>query len=134
MIKNFVKTDSKSLFYLGMDFMIDENYKVWLLEGNKSPFMEEYDKVNRKNKIGLSTDIFNILGVIPYDHSNNIPLEKNNCHFKNKEEEMINNAFCEFNRPRGNLELIFPNKDTLTYYKKLFIKDYEENVRLWNLL
>ena len=134
MIKNIAKTDSKSLFYLGMDFMIDENYKVWLLEGNKSPFMEEYDKVNRKNKIGLSTDIFNILGVIPYDHSNNLPLENNNCHFKNKEEEMINDAFCEFNRPRGNLELIFPIKDTLSYYKKFFIKDYEENVRLWNLL
>ena len=134
MIKNFEKTDSKSLFYLGMDFMIDENYKVWLLKGNKSPYMEEYDKVNRKNKIGLSTDIFNILGVIPYDHSNNLPLEKNNCNFRNKEEEMINNAFCEFNRPRGNLELIFPIKDTLSYYKQFFIKDYEENSRLWNLL
>ena len=47
---------------------------------------------------------------------------------------MINNAFCEFNRPRGNLELIFPIKDTLSYYKQFFIKDYEENSRLWNLL
>ena len=103
MIKNFSKTDSKSLFYLGMDFIIDENYKVWLLKGNKSPFMEEYDKVNRKNKIGLSTDI-------------------------------LNNSFCEFNRPRGNLELIFPIKDTLSYYKTFFIKDYEENIRLWNIL
>ena len=95
--------------------------------------MEEYDEVNTKNKIGLSTDIFNILGLIPYDHSNDIPVENKKCYFKDKDEEMINEAFCEFSRPQGNLELIFPVKETLSYYKK-FIKDYDENIKLWNLI
>lgn len=120
--------------YLGLDLMIDDNFKVWLLEANDTPHMELYDKVNKKNKIGLSTDIFNILGIIPFDHSSNLPLEKNICNFKKEIEEKLNNAFCEFNRPNGNLERIFPVKETLSYYKKFFVQNYKINDELWKLL
>ena len=96
--------------------------------------MESYDKVNEKNKIGISTDIFNILGIIPFDHSNNNPLEQKTCSFKNKIEEKLNNIFCEFERPNGKLERIFPIKETLSYYKQFFIKNYKENEELWKLL
>ena len=120
--------------YFGLDMLIDENFKVWFLEANDAAHMEGYDKVNLKNKIGISTDIFNILGIIPFDHSNNIPLEKNTCNFKDELEEKINNIFCEFNRPNGNLERIFPVKETLSYYQRFFVKKYKENEELWKLL
>ena len=126
--------NEKSFMFFGLDMMIDTNYKVWFLETNDVPHMELYDKVNKKNKIGLSTDIINILGLIPIDHSNEIPKENNKCIFKNKIEEKNNNVFCEFNRPKGKFERIFPIKETLSYYKKFFKKEYEENKELWKLL
>ena len=131
----FTKYNGKSFMFLGLDMMIDENFKVWFLEANDAAHMEEYDKINEKNKIGISTDILNILGIIPFDHSNNIPLENKSCIFKNKLDEIINDAFCEFQRPQGNLEIIFPIKKTISYYKKFFINKYRENLELWkNLL
>ena len=128
---SFSYYNEKTFFYLGLDMMIDENFRVWFLEGNDCAHMEGYDKVNKKNKFGVSTDIINILGLIPFDHSNGNPIEENKCHFNNKIEEKINNAFCEFNRPNGNFERIFPVKETLSYYKKFFVKDYKENLELW---
>ena len=133
-LKEFTKYKAKTFMYFGLDVLIDENFKVWFLEANDSAHMEGYDKVNLKNKIGISTDIFNILGIIPFDHSNNIPLEKNTCDFKDELEEKINNIFCEFNRPNGNLERIFPVKETLSYYQQFFVKKYKENEELWKLL
>ena len=130
----FTKYNVKSFMFLGLDIMIDHNFKVWFLEANDAAHMEEYDKVNEKNKIGISTDIFNILGLIPFDHSNGIPLEEKKCIFQNKIDEKINNAFCEFNRPQGNLERIFPIKKSLSYYSQFFIKNYKENNELWKYL
>ena len=130
----FTKYDAKSFMFLGLDMMIDENFKVWFLEANDAAHMEEYDKINEKNKIGISTDILNILGIIPFDHLNGIPLENKSCTFKNKLDEIINNAFCEFQRPQGNLEIIFPIKKTISYYKKFFINKYRENLELWKNL
>ena len=133
-LKTFTNYNAKSFIFFGLDILIDENYKVWFLEANDTPHMELYDKVNEKNKIGISTDIFNILGIIPFDHSNNNPLEQKTCSFKNKIEEKLNNIFCEFERPKGKLERIFPIKETLSYYKQFFIKNYKENEELWKLL
>ena len=131
---NLTYYNEKSFIFFGLDMMIDTNYKVWFLEANDTPHMEGYDKVNKKNKIGLSTDIINILGLIPFDHSNGIPIENNKCIFKNKIEEKNNNVFCQFNRPKGKFERIFPVKETISYYKKFFKREYEENKELWKLL
>ena len=126
--------EAKSFAFFGLDLMIDDNYKVWLLEANDAPHMNSIDKVNEKNKIGFSTDVFNLLGIVPFDHSNGNPLENKACHFNNRLEKLINNAFCEFSRPQGNLERIFPVKETLSYYRQFFIKEYKENIELWKHL
>ena len=126
--------EAKSFAFFGLDLMIDDNYKVWLLEANDAPHMNSIDKVNDKNKIGFSTDVFNLLGIVPFDHSNGNPLENKACHFNNRLEKLINNAFCEFSRPQGNLERIFPVKETLSYYRQFFIKEYKENIELWKHL
>ena len=133
-LKIFTKNEAKSFMFFGLDMMIDENYKVWFLEANDAAHMVGYDKINEINKIGISTDILNILGIIPFDHSNNNPLENKTCNFKNQFEQILNNAFCEFYRPQGNLERIFPVKESLSYYKKFFEKKYKENIELWNYL
>ena len=134
-MKEYTKYEAKSFMFYGLDVLIDKNFKVWFLEANDSAHMEGYDKINKMNKIGFTTDILNILGIIPFDHSNNNPLENNDkCIFKDKIEEKINNAFCEFYRPKGNLERIFPIKENLAYYKKFFVKKYKENEELWKIL
>ena len=51
-----------------------------------------------------------------------------------KLEKIINDTICEFNRPKGGFERIFPIKNTLTYYKKFFLESDEENLKLWNII
>ena len=47
---------------------------------------------------------------------------------------MINNAFCEFNRPSGKLKKIFPNKGSINYYKKFIKNPGKENLELWKVI
>ena len=121
--------------YYGIDVLIDDSFKPWLLEANRYPYMHLNDKVNKINKIGFTTDLLNLLGIIPYNHDNGNLLEDEvKCNFKNDIEEMINNAFCEFNRPQGKLKRIFPVKETLNNYKKFFSNPGDENLALWKAI
>ena len=121
--------------YYGLDIMIDKNYKPWLLEANKFPYMNLYDEVNKNNKLEFTQSLLNLLGFVPYNHINGKILEKDiKCKFKNKIDEMINNAFCEFNRDFGNIKRIFPIKSNLEYYKKFIKEAGEENIALWNAI
>jgi hypothetical protein len=61
-----------SLFELyGFDIMIDENFKAWLLEVNVNPSLHCTSPLDLNIKTDLITDIFNIVGIIPYNHNNN---------------------------------------------------------------
>ena len=60
-----------SLFELyGFDIMIDENYKAWLIEVNVNPSLHCSSSLDLSIKTDLITDIFNIVGIIPYNHNN----------------------------------------------------------------
>ena len=121
--------------YYGLDILIDQNYKPWLLEANKQPYMTLQDEVNKNNKLDFTQSLLNLLGIVPYNHINGKILEKDiKCNFKNKIDEMINNAFCEFNRDFGNIKRIFPIKSNLEYYKKFIEEPGEENIALWNAI
>ena len=121
--------------YYGIDILIDQNYKPWLLEANKQPYMTLQDEVNKNNKLDFTQSLLNLLGIVPYNHINGKILEKDiKCKFKNKIDEMINNAFCEFNRDFGNIKRIFPIKSNLEYYKKFIEEPGEENIALWNAI
>ena len=41
---------------------------------------------------------------------------------------------CEFERPLGGLERIFPIKNTLNYYKQFILEPDEYNIALWDLI
>ena len=117
--------------YYGLDIIIDKNYKPQLLEANKYSYMNVYDEVNKNNQ-NLAIFI-KLLGFVPYN--NGEILEKDiKCNCKDKIDEMINNAFCEFNRDFGNIKRIFPIKNNLEYYKKFIKEPGEENITLWNAI
>lgn len=55
---------------LGVDIIIDENFKPWLLEVNHSPSFSTSEYVDRKVKSGLVRDTFNLLGINGSDRKN----------------------------------------------------------------
>ena len=50
------------------------------------------------------------------------------------EDDLINDAFCEFSRPKGDYELIFPLKENIDKYKKFFKDKNEINELFWKKL
>lgn len=55
---------------LGVDIIIDEHFKPWLLEVNHSPSFSTSEYVDRKVKSGLVRDTFNLLGISGTDRKN----------------------------------------------------------------
>ena len=49
-------------------------------------------------------------------------------------DDLINNAFCEFSRPKGDYELIFPVNDNTDRYKKFFKDKNGINELFWKKL
>jgi len=135
-LKEFNNIKNNNLFeFYGIDVMIDDNLKVWLLEYNISPFIEMYNIINQINKKKLIADIYNLVGVVPFSHNEPEKLLENlQCNYSNKLEKIMNETICEFSRPKGGFERIFPVKKTLSYYKKFFLEPDEENLKLWNII
>jgi hypothetical protein len=60
-----------SLFELyGYDILIDESFKAWLLEVNVNPSLHCDSPLDLSIKTELFTDIFNLIGIIPFNHNN----------------------------------------------------------------
>ena len=96
-----------------------------------------------KLKPQLIADILNIVGITPYSHDYKDDFiafdlrnreEDINEQIINDDEDGVNRALCEFGRPRGRFELIFPLKDNVNYYKKFFSKDKIADEMLWEKL
>ena len=110
------------------DFILDKNLELYLIDIDKNP------KLNSKHLVPvyiydhIFSDILNIVGLIPFDHEN---INKTNDTL-NEIEENVEEAICEFNRPKGMFELIFPTKNSINFYKNYFgNKINEENKKLW---
>ena len=81
-----------SLFELyGFDIMIDEKFKAWLIEVNVNPSLHCTSPLDLNIKTDLITDIFNIVGIIPYNHNNNGETVFNYLMKKTKIDFDINN-------------------------------------------
>ena len=135
-LKEFKNIKNRNLFqFYGIDVMLDDTLKVWLLEYNQSPFLELYNIINKINKKKLIVDIYNLIGIVPFAHDGTDQLyEDIKCNYSNTVEEAVNEALCEFSRPKGGFERIFPTKESLIKYKKYFLEPNEENLKLWEII
>ena len=117
----------------GFDIMIDDNLRPWLLEVNSKPAMEFYNKLNIYNKLQVEADRLNVIGMVPFNHYTQEPLDKEMI-YKDKIDEGVQLSICEFERPQGGLERIFPVKKTLNYYKQFIEYHDEYNKALWDFI
>ena len=125
-------TDRNMFNIFGFDVLIDRNLNASLLEVNTRPFMFVYDRMDKVIKTNLFVDTLNIVGLTPFSHERKFKTLDKEILYKNKVRENVDNAFCELTRPRGDFELIFPLKENIEKYKKLFFKKVgEENRIFW---
>jgi len=124
--------NSSNLFELyGLDIMIDQDLKPWLLEVNLSPDLVVHGEYEGELKVQVMNDLFNILGMTPYSHLTGLAME-GECHYKDSIDEAVQQSICEFTRPLGSFEHIFPRKENIGYYEKFFEKVSPNNQALWD--
>ena len=137
--KNGTK-DRNHFKLFGYDYLVDENLKVHLIEINSRPSLIMGDINDLKLKPQLIADTLNLVGITPYSHDYKDDFKaydlENNTNYKNKQEEMeddVDRALCEFGKPRGRFELIFPIKEKVDYYKTFFTNKKSDEM-LWKKL
>lgn len=132
-ITNELNINDRNMFNLfGFDILITDKLHPVLLEVNTRPFMYIYDKMDNIIKTNLFVDTLNIVGITPFPHESNFKYFDKGI-YKSEINEIVENAFCELTRPRGDFELIFPLKNNINKYRKLFFsKNTKENLNLWS--
>ena len=148
-VKTFISLDSnflelikrrnnidRNLFQLyGLDLIIDDNYKVHLLELNRNPTMRNGHAVCEYMYDSLITDILNIIGIVPFNHNETQqPLDKDVYQYDDEVEEIVDDCLCEFGRPRGMFDLVYPLKNNVNKYKKFYERVLPESQLLWDKL
>ena len=123
----------------GYDFLLDVNLNVHLIEINGRPSLLMGDINDYKLKPQLIADALNLVGITPYSHDykDDFKAYESETSLVNEKEELdydINRALCEFGKPRGRFELIFPIKDKIPYYKQFFKGNKKADEMLWNKL
>ena len=132
--KKYILNNGNLFELYGMDILIDENMKPWLLEINLSPSLGAIGYYEEKLKSKLFADMFNILGFKIFSHADYEPLEYG-IHYKDKIEENVEETICEFERQTGSFIRVFPRKENIDYYKKFLQYNIaEENLLLWKKL
>ena len=141
-IKKIGARDKNYFKILGYDFLLDDKFKVHLLEINNRPSVFTNDINDLKLKPQLVADILNIVGIIPFSHDykdnfkpydyDKIDEESDIINFQIR--EAVDSALCEFGRPRGRFELIFPVKEKINHYKKFYQNYMEPDQMLWDIL
>ena len=127
--KNFYHRNYHNLF--GFDLILDDDFKVYLLEVNDGPSLSLYDNMDRDIKTKLMADTFNLIGIVPFAHDETQKPLDEIYEYKNRSEEEVDYALCEFSRPKGDYERIFPVKNHIQKYKKYFKQLTKENEMLW---
>ena len=129
---------NNNLFELyGFDIFIDDSFRAWLIECNVNPSLHCTSPLDLSIKTDLICDIFNIVGIIPYNHNSNdeiynfnkknLPkIQKNEQKNENNMEKNLINvkSIIEKNFDYGNLRKKINEYDN-EYYKKM-IEIYNE--------
>ena len=138
-IKENGTKDRNHFKLFGYDLLLDDNFKVHLIEINGRPSLLMGDINDYKLKPQLIADVLNLVGITPYSHDykDDFRALEDEIIFNNEKEEIeydINRALCEFGKPRGRFELIFPVKDKINYYRKFFGGYKKIDEILWDKL
>ena len=133
----------------GFDILIDESLRAWLLEVNVNPSLHCTSPLDLSIKTDLIIDIFNLVGIAPFNHNNNeelydiskkkndknenkkmeIKLPKIIYNNSNKNTNLINNKLkIEKNFNPNNLKMKLPEYDD-DYYKNMILMFQEERLR-----
>ena len=133
-IKDF-NLSSVNLFEIyGFDILLDSFLNPWLMEVNLNPSLNCDSELDLKIKSKVLTDIFNIIGIIPFSHDGKFNIMEKENNYKDSISEAVNESLHEFARPSGGFERIFPLKDNINYYSKFLEKPEGENKALWNIM
>ena len=116
---------------LGFDILINDKYEPVLLEINNRPNLNVRNQVDTKVKANLFVDTLNIIGLQLFSHQGEYQSFDKEYKYNNNSDELVDRAFCELTRPRGDYELIFPLKENIEQYKKYIINNSIENIKLW---
>ena len=135
---------NNNLFELyGFDIFIDESFRVWLLEVNVNPSLHCTSPLDLSFKTDLMIDIFNLVGIAPFNHNNNEELysflkKKNDKNIEiklpiivnnNKNSNLINKKLkIEKGFNPNNLKMKLPEYDD-DYYKNMILMFQEERLR-----
>ena len=120
---------SNSNFYhlIGLDIILDENLKPYLLEANRKPGFRDDNDAEKGFTFNLIIDTINLVGI-----------KRINSKIKakdNDENEEIKAHICELKKPRGGYSLIFPLRNNIEKYKKFYLNDIpNEDLKFWNYL
>lgn len=132
-ITKSINISDRSMFNLfGFDILINDKLNPILLEVNTRPFMYIYDRMDKVIKTNLFIDALNIIGITPFLHDKNFKSFDKDFSDSNKVNKLVDDAFCELTRPRGDFELIFPLKENIQNYSRFFFKRVSsENKLFW---
>ena len=136
-IKKFGVKSNNFINLFGFDIIFDENFtKPYILEMNRgSPSFDFCLYINKKIYRDVLPSAYNLFGFVPYNHSDikGKSMDEEYDYKNNTLEEDVDEALCEFGRPRGEFIKIFPNLNNIDKYKKYIInKDkVEQNEILW---
>ena len=126
---------SNNLFELyGVDILLDQKLNPWLMEVNLNPSLNCDSEIDLKIKSKLLTDIFNIIGAVPFSHDWKAETMDKEIKYETKVEEGVKESLYEFERPSGGFERIFPRKENIEYYRQFIEHPGEENEKLWETI
>jgi hypothetical protein len=125
----------RNMFNLfSFDFFISRNHNPYLLGVNAWPLNEISDENDGILKSNLLVDTLNIVGIVPFSHQKFFrAFDKDS--YGNKIRDIVNISYCELTRPRGDFKLIFPLKENIKKYRRMFLKGTtRENKDFWNII
>ena len=142
----------------GFDFLVDGKQKVWLLETNVGPSVNQDSKLDKIVKLPMLVDLFNILGMRPFKRKkknqkkkkafkgDNFGHRKRNFTSCADLKKMDKNNFKEILSPddysvlfesdeeferRGNFVRVFPTLERVEKYGHMIDVEKSNNILLW---
>ena len=120
--KNIFPNKINNTFELyGFDILIDENYRAWLIEVNVNPSLHCTSPLDLSIKTDLISDIFNVVGILPYNHNGNRSVFNYNMAGK-KKEEISNNNLSNKNMQNTTNKFGKNDKDNINFNNKMNMK------------